>query len=595
VRQLLCDSVLVSVAGGALGVLLAFWAARIIPALFFERDAERLVFSPDLRGIILMSGACAGVTIVCGLAPLFDVRHGDPAAVLQRESGGPSKAMRRVRDGLVVMQMTCCCLLIVSTGLLFEGFRAALRTSAGSRLGQPILATLQSPFGFRRPDLGLEYFRKAERAAQSLPGISATAWAATLPGSTPVWSVVRIEPPGLASRDIVLDVAEFTARSLSLITLPPIAGRMFGGSDTAQTCRVVIANEEAAEELFHGDAVGRSIEDEAGQRVEIVGVVAMRRTPTSVARRPAIFYYAEQGPPPLNRIGESRFRVPILPSPATGTLAANVVSASYFDAMGLAVIAGRVFGDDPEPGACRVGVINQEAADLYFGGRAVGGAIVDAAGRRTAIVGVVRPSLLGTLQRYDEPAIYFPLIQDFLPRLTLMLGAHDANNELLAAVRQRLDAVAAGTSGTVVVTTLQTHLSRTAVASERIATTLIAVSAATALTLAIVGLHGAMGDAARQRRREIAVRIALGARGWHVTRQLLANGARLAAAGAVAGLMGSILVARWLAGIAPRAGSLSPWMWLAAPVLLLTAVAIAGVLPVRRALTVNLLTIMHDK
>ena len=84
-------------------------------------------------------------------------------------------------------------------------------------------------------------------------------------------------------------------------------------------------------------------------------------------------------------------------------LDANVVSRSYFDAMGLTPMAGSVFPDDPEPERCRVGVINQEAAELYFGGNAVGGAVIDRAGRRTEIVGVVHSQQLRTAQRRVEP------------------------------------------------------------------------------------------------------------------------------------------------------------------------------------------------
>ncbi len=129
-RQLLSDSVLISAAGAAFGMLLAYWVARIVPALFFDQDAEQLVFAPDLAGIVLASAACAAITVACGLVPLFEIRHDRPATVLRRESAGPSKAMRRVRAGLVVAQMACCCLLVISTGLLFEGFRTALQTSA---------------------------------------------------------------------------------------------------------------------------------------------------------------------------------------------------------------------------------------------------------------------------------------------------------------------------------------------------------------------------------------------------------------------------------------------------------------------------------
>ena len=91
------------------------------------------------------------------------------------------------------------------------------------------------------------------------------------------------------------------------------------------------------------------------------------------------------------------------------------------------------------------------------------------------------------------------------------------------------------------------------------------------------------------------MRIALGARGRRVIDQVLADGLRLAGAGTVAGMLGSLLVARWLARITPGAGLPTLWVWMAAPIVLLAAVAVASVLPARRALAVDPLTIMRDK
>jgi hypothetical protein len=298
---------------------------------------------------------------------------------------------------------------------------------------------------------------------------------------------------------------------------------------------------------------------------------------------------------PLDLVGAARFRVPAGPDSARGVLDANVVSPTYFDAMGLSPIAGGVFPGDPASRSCRVGVINQEAAEVYFGGNAVGGAVIDGGGRRIEIVGVVHSALLRTSQRRAEPAIYFPMAQDFQPRMTLILGARETNDAMLILVRRRLDLVPGGTPGSAAVTTLDAHLSRTALATDRIATMLAGASAATALTLGVLGLYGAMTETARQRRREIAVRIALGAQGWHVMRQVLAEGVRFAGAGTVAGMLGSLLVARWLARITPNAGSLTLWVWLAAPLALVGAVAIASVLPARRALTVDPLAIMREE
>ena len=588
VRQLLSDSVLVSVTGGAVGVLLAFWTANVVPALFFEQDAGRLVFAPDLVSIAAAAAACAGITIACGLMPLLETRHDRPAAVLQRESQGPSKGIRRLRAGLVVAQMTCCCILVISASLLVQGLRSALQTSVGHRLGQPILATVETG-----PEVGLKYFEAVEQAALSVTGVFGTAWAARLPGSRPVWQSLRIEPARLPLRDVTVDIAAFTPETLTLIKLPPIAGRMFGGRDTVQSCQVAIVNEEAANVLLDGRPVGRSIEDLTGQPVQIIGVISTRKEDARVRTRPTLYYYANQKSAALDRIGPAAFRVPADLTLTSVVLDAHIVSPGYFEAMGLSTIAGRTFSSGQTSRVCRGAVVNQEAAEQYFGGGAVGAAVIDRMGRRTEIVGVVHSALLRTFQRRAEPAIYFPMAEDFIPRMTLILGTRAGDAGMVSAVRSRVELVEGG-SATPVVQTLDAYLSRNALAPLRIATVLIGAFAAIALTLGILGLYGALSDAARQRRREIAVRILLGAQGWRVIRQVVGEGGRLAGAGTVAGMLASVVAARLLTRITPSDLSPSVWVWMAAPLMLLGAVAIASVLPACRALAVDPLTITRD-
>ncbi len=591
-RQLLADSLVISAVGGAAGVLLATWTADIIPALLFAQDAEQLLSAPDLSGTIVVSAVCFAITAVCGLVPLFELRVDDPVAVLRKEGAGPSKAMRRLRTGLVVAQMTCCCVLVITTGMLLEGFRAALRTNAGQRVGEPLLATVQARPGMTRHEV-LDYLRQSEAAAMSVHGVTSAAWTGSPPGSRPLWQAVRIEPPGLAPHDVVIDVAPFTPRTVDAIALPPVAGRMFGGRDTPKSCRVAIVNQEAATSFFDGDAVGRSVEDPEGQKVEIVGVVTMRTETGAPAPRPTIFYYAEQTKPPLDRTGPQTFKVFQPPRPATtAVLDTTIVSAQYFPMMGLPAIAGRVV-PEPSRSDCRTGVINHEAAELYFGGRAVGGAIIDGAGVRTEIIGVVRSPLLGTSQRHPEPTMYLPMGQDYQSRMTLAVDTTDASDRLIRALRATLAAVPGGAAPPMVVT-LDEHLSRTALAPQRIATLLVSTSALLGLVLGGLGVYSALADSARQRRREIALRVALGAQRWRVVRQVMAEGVRLAAAGTAAGALGALLAARGLTRISPGADSAAAWVWLAAPIVLLMAVCLASVLPARRALAISPLTIMRE-
>src|SRR5262249_26797798 len=192
----------------------------------------------------------------------------------------------------------------------------------------------------------------------------------------------------------------------------------------------------------------------------------------------------------------------------------------------------------------------------------------------------VRSAPLRSTQRRVEPAIYFPIAQDVRLRMTLVLGVPDASREVIGALRRRIAAVPGG-AGSIVVTTLDTQLARTALVTERIAMVLVGVFTTTALVLRVLGLYGAMTDAARRRRRDMALCLALGAQGWRLTRQLVAEGLRVAAAGAAVGMPTAVVLSRWLGRLAPTRGALAPGGWVPAAVGVMTAGAAARVLPVR--------------
>lgn len=585
-QAIVSDSVVISSAGGALSILLAVWTSKVIPVLLFEQDAEFLALTSEFFSIVLASAAGVGIIIACGLLPLLEIRHDRPAAVLGSEGAGPSKASRTVRASLIIAQMACCCLLVICTGFLYGGFRAALQTSASHRLGKPILATVQV-----HPDLDvdLKYFQHVEQAARSLPGVSGTAWSARLPGRRPVWQSFRVEPQGMPFREVKMDTAGFTSHSVAQFSWPPKAGRVFGFRD--QGCRTAIVNEEAAEILFGSDTVGYSIRDSAGVPVEIIGVVAGRRGRQS---RPTIYYnYMNRAVPPSDQIALARFSAPVASRLERAELDTDVVSPGYFAAMGFTVVAGRIFPADPIARGCRVAVVNQEAADLYFAANAVGSAIIDDLGQRTEIIGVVHSVQLGSFQRRAEPTVYFPMAQDCLPSMTLAIGTPVADSAMLAKVHQTLESVPGRGPAPLVVKTLETHLSQTALAPLHIATALVGACAATALLLSVLGLYGALSDGARARRRDLAIRIALGARRRDVIHQVLREGGRLAGAGSIAGVLGSLA----LSGLLPRAasgiGAPNLWVWIAGPIVLTVAVAVAGVLPARRALMLDPLRILR--
>jgi putative ABC transport system permease protein len=213
---------------------------------------------------------------------------------------------------------------------------------------------------------------------------------------------------------------------------------------------------------------------------------------------------------------------------------------------------------------------------------------------RTEIVGVVKSKALGAEQRTTEPTLFLPMLQDFLPRMTAMLVAPAADAAIVRTLQRRMAAVPGGRSDRMTVRLLDAYLGSTTLAPTRIATVFVTTFAALALLLGALGLYGAMAESARRRQREFAMRLALGAQSWRVMRQLMIEGMRLAAVGTAAGMVVSFGAARSLARLTPGAEWPPLSIWLAAPLLLAAAVAVASIIPARRAASVDLLSLMRQ-
>jgi ABC-type antimicrobial peptide transport system permease subunit len=584
-RELFWDSVVISLAGGALAVLLALWTLWLLPAFLFEEDAQRLAFALNLVDITSICALYAAIMILCGLLPAFAVRDDRPADVLRRESAGQSKTVRLLRMGIVVTQMASCCVLVITTAFLFNSLRSALRPVMGQSAHNPVLIVVQADLYYGRR----AYFREVERTARSVKGIHPIAWTGRPPGGQPQWQTFRIEPRQLRLRDITLELNLFTPDSLDLFELPPTAGRLFGFGDGA--CRVSIVNQQAAMRLFGQDTIGRIVRDSTGLPVEVLGVLSQKNRNAP----PAIYYNTrDQGAISQQVARLMHFRAPVRTELAHGELDSNVVSDTYFAALGFEVVNGCAFSDHRTTDDCRVAVINQEAAALYFHENPVGSAVIDEQGTRSAIIGVVRSKPLGVFRKHADPAIYFPVWQDYLPRMTLIVGAKEEKPSILNDLQNEIAAIPGHGPAPVVVETLATYLAHTALAPLRIATIISGASACLALLLSILGLMAALTDAARQRGRELAIRAALGASRYRIVHHALGEGLRFVSIGVGLGMLSSWAILRFLLRIFPGTNSPGIWSWLAAPLSLLVAVLIAGVLPACGALLVNPVTALRE-
>lgn len=589
IGELLSDSIVISLAGGTFGVLLAVLSERAMPALLFEQDAERLVFTPHLLPIVTASLLCLSVTVLCGIIPVFATRADRPWTILRRESGSPSKTMERLRTGMAVGQIATCCMLVTCAALLTESLHLALETGAGNRLGDPVLVTVQAR---AEPEVLGKYFAAIEQRARSLVTLSSLEWAARLPGDQPAWRSFRIQPSSLNLHDVEFDIDWLTPESLESFDTQPTAGRLFSVGD--QNRKVAVVDEEAAAELFGRETVGTTIQDQAGVPTEIIGVVKRRSAFPSSKQRPTIYYnYAGPSAAP-DRVSRALFHAPVVLPLAHVELNVNVVSRSYFDALGLSLVAGQELPERQLPDQGRVGVINQEAADLYFSGKPLGAGIIDDDGVRTMIIGVVDSHLLGTFQQQEEPTIYFPMWQDTPQRMTLILQAPRWNDHILTDLQRGIQSVPGPNSAPVVMKTLGIQLAQSGLAPLRIATLIVGASLSTALALSFLGLLSVQSDAERQRRRELALHVAFGAQRRHIVFMVFKTAARLALAGTLIGTLVSLALLRVLLHDTASISAPPIWVWLITPLMPTLAVMTAAVLPAYRASTVNPVTIMGD-
>jgi predicted permease len=261
--------------------------------------------------------------------------------------------------------------------------------------------------------------------------------------------------------------------------------------------------------------------------------------------------------------------------------------AGYFAALGVPVLAGRAFTDADRQGAPLVAVVNETFARRLLGVR---GDPSGAVGRRLAIwgdsswmtvVGVARDVRYAGLASPVEPAVYYHFAQDPFAGMFLFVRTGGDPLRLTAAVQRAVLAIDPELPVTQV-RTLDARVTES-IAAPRFQTTLLALFGALALALAVVGVYGVVAYGVAQRRREMGVRLALGARQSDVLRLVVAGALRPVWLGVALGLAGAAAGARVLGRFAYGTSVREPVTYAAVALLLVAVAAVASWVPARRA------------
>lgn len=499
VRQMLTESLLLSMIGGGAGVLIAMASLKLIPGVLPAAIPRLNEVSVDWVVLTFAFLTSVLIGVLFGLAPAIQSAKVSLASRIREGSRGSGTGTKtgRLRDALIVSELAIAVVLMIGAGLLlhtFEnlihqnlGFNATQVVAAGVTLPMPNDPKLDPYLDMTRQTV---FRRELLRRVLAIPGVQLAAIASDLPTTPQVNTnaLVVEDRPAESSRSLRAELTRISPDYFKVMQVPLVRGRFFTEGDSEGKQLVAIVDESTARRYWPGrDPIGRRI-----------------------------------------RWGQDRKR-PWL------------------------TIAG-IVKDMKNDGLDIDGVPHVYVSNYQSNGDSVYNAV-----NRTFSV-VLRTSLPAAQL---EPRIRHE-IQSIDPGLPVAKVA--SMNEVIG------------------------H----SLASRRFSAVLVGGFALVALLLASTGVYGLLAYMVGQRSPEIAIRIALGARGAEILKMILARGVVLAGAGTVAGLAlaaaAASLMANLLYGVRPH----DPLVFLTVPLVLFAVALLASYVPAHRATQVDPITALRD-
>ena len=286
--QVMIESLSIGLLGGAAGLLVARAAVGAIlhwaPKELARLDAVRI----DGRVLLFTLSVSVATAVLSGLAPAWAAARADVNDVLKRSAGFAGRAFgKRLRGGLVVVDIALAFLLVLATGLLGRSYGKLLTLDAGFDPGRvltltpvigsrPFMATREGP---------VDYYRRLMERVAAVPGVSAVGMVSNVPLS-------NIEPaPVRTDADAQLPDADVPAADIFIaggeyfgaLRIPLVRGRLISDRDGAPDAAAVVVSESFAARRFTGDPVGQRLRirfagiDQSARIVGIVGDVRYDR------------------------------------------------------------------------------------------------------------------------------------------------------------------------------------------------------------------------------------------------------------------------------------------------------------------------------
>ncbi|MBZ5670060.1 MAG: ABC transporter permease [Acidobacteriia bacterium] len=280
IRQLLTESLVIAVLGGALGLLLAQAGANWFSQIRIPIDVPLVIdvkLDPHVLLFVLLVSVASAVLF--GLAPALQGTQTDLVPALKAGGAAPGKRRRFLgRNALVMAQVAGSLLLLVIATQAYRGAMIILSSPAGFRTDHILMASFNPALARDSTEQTKEFYRRLQEQARTLSGLKSAALAQAMP-MVPASPAIRVIPEGvqLPTGTEAVSVFSNTVSDGYFRTLgvPLVEGREFESTDRADSERVVIVNEQFAHKYYpNQDAIGKRLRlnSAEGPFAEIVGV-----------------------------------------------------------------------------------------------------------------------------------------------------------------------------------------------------------------------------------------------------------------------------------------------------------------------------------
>jgi putative ABC transport system permease protein len=491
-RQFITEGIVLSVAGGALGLFLAWAGLRVLLAANPDSIPRAAEIGLDANVLVFTLVLAIATGVLFGLAPLLHLGQGSMSLAL-KEGGTRTTATstrNNIRRGLVVAEVALAVMLVVGSGLMLRSFWNLMNVDAGFRRNDLItFGLVQSSAKMPEPQRRAAFFGDVIARIQALPGVTAAA---------------------------------------AMTGLPP--QRQVNANDTE----------------FEG-----------------------------LAQQPG--------------------------GPAHNVDYYQIATTDYVRTMGIPVVEGRAFGPGDVAGAPHVMLVNESLKKRFYPDQSIIGRRIQPSGVPDSIwftvVGVLKDVKQGGLDSETGTELYIPFEQ------TPTTGFTPVNMNIvirstlpMAALAPSLQQIVTAADPSLPIVNMRTmeDVFAQSVVRPRFLAQLLSVFGALALVLAAIGTYGILSYSVTERRREIGIRMALGADRGSVVGMVLGQGLRMTALGLVVGILGSLLLTRLVATLLFDVKPTDPVTFVAVAVFITIVGTLACLIPARRATTVDPMVVLRD-